>query len=138
GRLVLAPPATPDLATLGALVARARVSVVWLTASLFNLIVDSAPETLQGVGQILTGGEALSVAHVQRAQARLPAAQIINGYGPTEATTFTCCYRIPRPVGPSIPIGRPLPHTEVSVLDASGAPAPVGVAGELFVGGAGM
>jgi surfactin family lipopeptide synthetase C len=140
GRLVLYPGAVPELDALETVVESAGVSCVWLTASLFNLIVDTAPGVLRGVRQILTGGEALSVAHVQRAQARLPHARLINGYGPTEATTFTCCYGIPRPLPDtrSIPIGTPIPHTDVLVVDATGALAPVGVPGELFVAGAGL
>src|SRR5207237_1076368 len=73
-------------------------------------------------------------------QAQWPATTIINGYGPTEATTFTCCHRIPGGLedAPTVPIGRPIAETEVCVLDARGARVPVGVAGELHVGGRGL
>jgi non-ribosomal peptide synthetase component F len=72
------------------------VTTLWLTASLFNTLITDAPEVLAPVQELLTGGEALSVPHIRRAQAQLPHTQLINGYGPTESTTFTCCYRIPR------------------------------------------
>ena len=71
----------------------------------------------------------------------LPSIQIINGYGPTENTTFTCCYPVPRELSndlTSIPIGRPISNTEVYILDGDLNPVPVGVFGELYTGGAGL
>ena len=140
GCCVLFAERVPTAADLAAALARHDVTTLWLTASLFNAVVDEAPAALQGVRQVLTGGEALSVAHIQRAQAALPGTQLIKGYGPTESTTFTCCYPIPRPVGevPSIPIGRPIAHTQVYVLDDRLQPVAGGVAGELYIGGHGL
>ncbi|MBN9693037.1 MAG: amino acid adenylation domain-containing protein [Verrucomicrobia bacterium] len=114
-----------------------RINCLWLTAGLFNHLVDEEPEILAPVEYVLTGGEALSVPHVRRALAALPGTHLLNGYGPTEATTFTCTYRIPQdePLGTSIPIGRPLPRTVCRVLDAQRRPVPVGTSGELFIGG---
>ena len=77
---------------------------MWLTASLFNLVLEEAPEALKDVEQLLTGGEALSVAHVRRALDLLPSTQLINGYGPTESTTFTCCYSIPKQLSGTVPL----------------------------------
>ena len=140
GCCVLYPGRVPTARELGAAVAQGRVTSLWLTASLFNAIVDEAPASLRSVRQILTGGEALSVPHIVRAQAALPETQLINGYGPTESTTFACCYRIPRPfaAGASVPIGGPIGNTQVYVLDETGEPVPVGVSGELFIGGDGL
>jgi len=140
-RCVLFPDPVPTVAALGQVLARHKVSTLWLTAALFNVVVDEAPEVLQGVRQLLIGGEALSVRHVRRALAQLPGTTLINGYGPTEGTTFTCCYRIPRDLAealPSIPIGRPIANTEVYVLDGAIQPVPIGVPGELYIGGAGL
>jgi aspartate racemase len=140
-RCVLFPGRFPLPHDLGRVLAEYRVSTLWLTASLFNMVMDEAPDILQGIRQLLIGGEALSVSHVQRALERLPATQIINGYGPTESTTFTCCYPIPRTGGDfelSIPIGRPIAQTQVYVLDRHLQPVPVGVPGELYIGGAGL
>ena len=82
----------------------------------------------------------LSPPHVAKAVRELPNCQLINGYGPTENTTFTCCYRIPKEwsAGQSIPIGRPISNTRVYVLDCSMEPVPIGVPGELYAAGDGL
>ena len=135
------PERVPEPAALGAYLRAHGVTTLWLTASLYNAVVDQAPAALLGVRQLLIGGEALSVAHVRRGLAALKGTTLINGYGPTENTTFTCCYRIPREVEAgtlSVPIGGPISNTRVYVLDAGGEPVPVGVPGELYVGGDGL
>ncbi len=140
-RCVLFPGRIPTIETLRAALQEYDISTLWLTASLFNLVIDEAPEILSGIQQLLIGGEALSVDHVRRGLELLPRTQIINGYGPTESTTFTCCYSIPRELNPSwrsIPIGRPIGNTQVYLLDRKLQPVPVGVAGELTIGGAGL
>jgi amino acid adenylation domain-containing protein len=142
GKLVVAPPGPPDFDELGQLISRNGVSTIWLTASLFNRVIETRPEALVGVKQLLTGGEALSVHHVRMAFDRLgPETTLINGYGPTESTTFACCYRIPRDLSPdatSVPIGRPIGNTQVYVLDSRLRPVPIGIAGELYIGGDGL
>ena len=90
------PEGFPNLKTLGQVIERHRVTTLWLTASLFNTVIDDAPEILRPIRQLLIGGEALSVTHVRQAHEQLPNTQIINGYGPTENTTFTCCHTIPK------------------------------------------
>ncbi len=141
GRCVLAPGRLPAFDLLGDLLRRHEVDTVWLTATLFNAVIDEAPEILAGVRQLLIGGEALSIPHVRRALELLPATALINGYGPTEATTFACCHRIPRmlPEGlASIPIGKPIANTTIYLLDPSGRPVPIGVPGEIHIGGPGV
>jgi amino acid adenylation domain-containing protein len=140
GCCVLGPARVPEARELGRLLEQHRVTTLWLTASLFNSIVDEEAEVLQGVKQLLVGGEALSVSHVRGALAQLPETQLINGYGPTESTTFTCCYRIEVVTEQTerIPIGTPIGNTRVYLLDARMEPVPVGVAGELYIGGAGL
>jgi amino acid adenylation domain-containing protein len=115
--------------------------IAWLTAALFNAIVDENARKLRGLRQLLIGGEALSVAHVRKAYAALPDTTIINGYGPTECTTFAATCRIPRELDTdvrSIPIGSPIADTTLYILNARGEPVPVGVIGELYIGGAGL
>lgn len=131
----------PDPKELGTVIKNYGVTTLWLTASLFNTIVTEAPEALRGVKEILTGGEALSVTHIRKALELLPETQLINGYGPTESTTFTCCYRLPRQLDPnlkSIPIGKPIANTTVYILDEELKPVSIGVAGELYIGGDGL
>ena len=70
----------------------------------------------------------------------MPETTIINGYGPTENTTFTCCYTIPRELSTqkSIPIGKPISNTQVYILDERLVPVPIGVPGELYAAGDGL
>jgi amino acid adenylation domain-containing protein len=140
-KCILCPGNVPSPTELGDLLHKHEVSTLWLTASLFDAVIDEAPEALSAVGQLLIGGEALSVPHVRRALALLPATKIINGYGPTESTTFTCCYPIPRQLDEAIhavPIGRPIGNTSIYILDQELNPVPIGIPGEIYIGGAGL
>ncbi len=141
GCVVLYPERVPTAEELRDELRERGVTTLWLTGALFNAMVDESPSCVASVKEVVVGGEALSVAHVKRAQQSSPETTFINGYGPTEGTTFTCCHRIPRgiPEGSrSIPIGRVLRGSRVYVLDAHGKRVPEGVAGELFIGGAGL
>ncbi|MBN1552251.1 amino acid adenylation domain-containing protein [bacterium] len=138
---VLYPDPVPDIARLEYLLKTYHITTLWLTASLFNMIVDENPEILSGVRQLLTGGEALSPAHVRHALKCLPNTEIINGYGPTENTTFTTCYPVPSDFSESaviVPIGKPVTNTTVYILDRYRKPVPCGVVGELYTGGDGL
>ncbi|HEU0078247.1 MAG TPA: amino acid adenylation domain-containing protein, partial [Longimicrobiaceae bacterium] len=139
-RLVVPGPGVPTVEELGGIVEREAVTTLWLTAGLFHLAVDEHPQALHGVRQLVAGGDVLSTAHVARALAALPGTRLVNGYGPTENTTFTCCHTVTPAdlAGGSIPIGVPIANTRAYVLDRSGEPSPVGVPGELYAGGAGV
>ena len=117
-----------------------KIDTLWLTAALFNVVIDEDWRHLEGVRQLIIGGEALSPPHVARALRLLPMLRLVNGYGPTEATTFAACYEIRalEPEAAGVPIGRPIANTELYILDADGRPVPIGVAGELYIGGAGL
>jgi len=141
GKCVLFPSKLSDPSGIGAVLHRQQVNTLWLAAALFNSLIDQEPQALSQVKQLLIGGEALSVPHVKKALALLPNTQIINGYGPTESTTFTCCYPIPRQLddkSTSVPIGRPIGNTQVYILDPHLNPVPIGVGGELHIGGDGL
>ena len=140
GRLVVLPPQLPSLEELRRAVREHGVTTLWLTAGLFHQMIDEPGEALQGLRQLLAGGDVLSPAHVRQALQKWPGCRLINGYGPTENTTFTCCHRMTSvdDVGTSVPIGRPIANTRVYVLDQAGHPVPVGVAGELYIGGDGL
>lgn len=139
GRLAILPTTHPSLEDIAATIATQQVTTAWLTAGLFHLMVDHQLDGLQPLRQLLAGGDVLSVAHVDRLLAAHPALRLINGYGPTENTTFSCCYTIPRERAPGpIPIGRPIARSEAWVLDAAGQPVADGELGELYVGGSGL
>lgn len=139
-RLVMFPSDKPSLAELGQTIQRHQVTIIWLTAGLFHLMVDEQLEALRPLRQLLAGGDVLSVSHVQRFRQTLPDCQLINGYGPTEGTTFTCCYPIleAKNIGTSVPIGRPIANTQVYLLNHCLQPVPIGVVGELYIGGDGL
>src|SRR5262249_36262561 len=107
-QLVLMPSGMTSLAELGRTLAQHRVTTAWLTAGLFHQMVDEQLEALTALRQLLAGGDVLSPAHVKKFVATAPSCKLINGYGPTENTTFTCCYAIDASVelNGSVPIGR--------------------------------
>ena len=140
GRLVLLKPGDASLAEIAAAVRDHGVSTLWLTAGLFEVMVDEHLEDLKGLRQLLAGGDVLSMPHVRRAWRGLPATRIINGYGPTENTTFTTARTVIEEDldAASIPIGSPVAGTFVDIVDEEGRLVPVGVPGELRTGGAGL
>ena len=140
GRCVLHPETIPSGPGLASVIGQHKVSAAWLTAALFNAVVDDDPRHLNQLKELLIGGEALSVDHVVRFLNAAPETALINGYGPTECTTFTTTHRIAVTDGASrsIPIGRPITQTTLYVLNRRGEPVPRGLVGELYVGGLGV
>ncbi len=140
GRVVAAPDGPPDPAVLAQVIREHRVSVLWLTAGLFHQLVTHAPDVLESVDQLLAGGDVLAPDAVRVALLARRGKPVVNGYGPTENTTFTTCQVISDPgqVGATVPIGTPIQHTTAYVLDERLRPVPVGVPGELCTGGAGL
>ncbi|HEX9942197.1 MAG TPA: amino acid adenylation domain-containing protein [Thermoanaerobaculia bacterium] len=140
GRLVLFPWRRVSLEDLGPALERWEITTLWLTAGLFHQMVDYRLDSLRSVRQLLAGGDILSPARVRRALEELPGTNLINGYGPTEMTTFTCCHPMasPEEVAAPVPLGRPIGNTRVHVLDGEMQPVPVGVWGELYAGGGGL
>jgi len=139
GKLVLLSAQSPSLQALGDVISSEKITTLWLTAGLFNLMVDHQLESLRSVRQLLAGGDVLSVSHLRTALKALKQIRLINGYGPTEGTTFTCCHTITATdLDTTVPIGYPLPHTQIYVLDADLQRVPAGIPGELYIGGAGI
>jgi non-ribosomal peptide synthetase component F len=94
------------------------VSTLWLTAGFFHEVVDQRLEALGGLRQLLAGGDVLSVGHVRRVLEELPGVRLVNGYGPTENTTFTSCQQVRlESLGSTVAIGKPVENTRVYVLD---------------------
>jgi non-ribosomal peptide synthetase component F len=105
-------------------------------------MVETEAEHLGGVRELLAGGDVLSVEHVKTAHRKMPETWITNGYGPTENTTFSCCYRMGKAeiesLGERVPIGKAIANTRAYVVDEEMRPVGVGINGELCVGGAGL
>jgi amino acid adenylation domain-containing protein len=140
GTLAIYPPKFESVEQFEEFLQGHKVTTLWLTAGLFNTIVDRKVDALRGIKQLLVGGDVLSVAHIQKALAALPNTELINGYGPTENTTFTCCYRIPSDFAGnrSVPIGKPINNTSVYILDERLHKTAIGVPGDLYAGGDGL
>ncbi|MET0236330.1 MAG: amino acid adenylation domain-containing protein [Kibdelosporangium sp.] len=138
--LEIYPAGLPSPSELGQFLIERGVTVAWLTAGLFRLVEEFAPDSLRGLRQLLTGGDVVPHDHVARALERHPGLVITNGYGPTENTTFTATYTVTSAAeidGP-LPIGTPVPGTRVYVLDDRHRLVPPGAVGELYAAGAGL
>ncbi|MEM7350388.1 MAG: amino acid adenylation domain-containing protein [Acidobacteriota bacterium] len=140
GRLVVFPPHTPSLSELGGFLESRRVSTLWLTAGLFHRMAGENLATLGALDQLLAGGDVLSSRHVRRVLDDNPHCTVINGYGPTENTTFTTCatMRDASDVADPVSIGRPIANTTVHVLDEALRVQAIGVFGHLYIGGEGL
>ncbi len=140
GRIVIHHEAVPTAYGLGEVIRRHGVTHLWLTAALFNSVVDDDPHQLHGLCQLFTGGEALSVRHVRRMREAEPGIALFNGYGPTECTTFAVTHAIGDLAGDarSVPIGRAIDHARLHIVDGDGRPVRNGEAGELWIAGSGV
>ncbi len=139
-RLILFPSRVPSLEELGQAIKQYQVTILWLTSGLFHLMVDEKLEDLASLQQLLAGGDVLSVTHIRKFLKKVDGCKLINGYGPTENTTFTCCHLIDslEENCQSVPIGKPIANTQVYLLDKYFNPVPTGVVGELYTGGDGL
>jgi amino acid adenylation domain-containing protein len=139
-RLEIAPPGMPSLEELGACIEGGGVTILWLTASLFHQMVEAQLGSLWRVRILLAGGDVLAPQLCQRVLDELPGCVLVNGYGPTETTTFAACQRMVHgeQIGSRVPIGRAIANTTLYVLDQEGQLVPIGVAGELYIGGDGV
>jgi amino acid adenylation domain-containing protein len=115
-----------------------EITTMWLTSPLFNQLVDADTEIFLGLRNLLVGGDTLSPPHINRVKQKYPALNIINGYGPTENTTFSTTYLIDKTFKENIPIGKPIANSTAYVFDTHLRLVPIGVSGELYVGGDGV
>ena len=138
--VVVAPPGALDASALRRSIAEHGVTDLWLTAGLFHALAAEAASSLRGLRQVIAGGDAVAAAAVRRVQASCPGLRVLNGYGPTETTTFATLCELPR-LGSDedeVPIGVPLDGGYVRVLDEAQREVAPGEAGELWIGGAGV
>lgn len=139
GRLVLCEEQTLlDPVLLKNEIQEQQVTQMWFTAGWFNQLVETAIEVFETLSVILVGGEKLSAKHVRKLLETYPAMEIINGYGPTENTTFSLTYPIKPGFDTNIPIGFPLSNRTVYILNEQQQLLPIGVVGEIYLGGAGL
>ncbi|WP_030344683.1 non-ribosomal peptide synthase/polyketide synthase [Streptomyces sp. NRRL S-1022] len=140
GCVVVAPGENVDAALLRRLAADGGLTALWLTAGLFRLLAQDAPDCFRGLKQVWTGGDVVPAQAVRRVLAACPGLTVVDGYGPTETTTFatSCALTDPAAVPDTVPIGRPLDDMRVHVLDARLRPVPPGCAGELYLAGEGV
>lgn len=140
GRVVVAPPGQIDPAVIRQLVKTRRLQTLWLTAGLFRVIAEEDPSCLDGLYQVWTGGDVVSAASVSRVLAACPDLTVVDGYGPTEATTFSTCHpmKFGDIVTDPIPIGFPMDGMRCYLLDSALRLVPEGVTGELYIAGEGL
>ncbi|MBZ4377474.1 non-ribosomal peptide synthetase, partial [Corallococcus sp. AS-1-6] len=140
-KLVLPPPHALSLEELAEQLRRHRVTALFITTALFEQMVLHQGEALAEVRQVLTGGDVMPWSRLRDHLPRLAeGATLFHAYGPTENTTFSTTlplHRDTRVAGP-VSIGRPIPNSTAYVFDAHLHPVPVGVAGEVYVGGPGL
>ena len=140
-RLVMArPEGHKDPAYLAATIEQAGITTLHFVPSMLQLFLDQVEAgRCQGLRRMLCSGEALPHALQQRSLARFPHSELHNLYGPTEAAIDVTAWRCNAEIHPGIvPIGRPIANTQIYVLDAHRQPVPLGVTGEIYIGGVGV
>jgi amino acid adenylation domain-containing protein len=118
-----------------------NISSMFITVALFNKVAQEEPTAFSGMKYLLVGGDACSPKMINRVLTYGPPKKILNAYGPTESTTFALTYSIASGSIQNVeifPIGKPISNTQVYVLDSNMNPVPIGVPGELFIGGDGL
>ena len=141
GRIVVLDQSTIlDPAAFGRALIRNRVTVLWLTVGLFNEYADVLSNEFRSLRYLMTGGDALDPKVIARVLHRSPPQHLLNGYGPTETTTFATTHEIHEVPenARSIPIGRPIGNTRIYIFDRHRQPVPIGVTGELYIAGTGV
>ncbi|GLZ27982.1 hypothetical protein Lesp02_01720 [Lentzea sp. NBRC 105346] len=140
GRLVFAPPGRLDPATLARLVRTHGVTGAWVAAGLFRVIAEEAPESFAGMREVWAGGDVVPAEAVRRMLRACPGLVVVDGYGPTEATSVATHFVMSDPdaVPGVVPIGRPIDNRRAYVLDRDLRPVAPGRLGELYLAGAGV
>jgi amino acid adenylation domain-containing protein len=125
---------------LAAFIPRFNISVLFLTTPLFHHLAREIPGAFGALRYLVAGGDALQPEAARAVLQTAPPAHLVNGYGPTEVTTFAVCYEVSAvpPGAVTIPIGRPISNTRAYILDAAFEPVPAGISGELYLGGPGV
>jgi nonribosomal peptide synthetase CepB len=138
-RVMITEPGVVDAERLAAHVADGLTAVNF-TAGHFRALVQESPESFSGLRDVSAGGDVVPLDVVERVRQACPRLRVWHTYGPTE-TTLCATWKAIEPgdqVGPTLPIGRPLPGRRLYVLDVFLRPCSAGVAGDLYIAGAGV
>lgn len=141
GKLVLPPTRIEqDMLQMAAIIADWEITHTLCLPSLYMLLLELADtHKLSTLQTVIVAGEACPSELVRRHFSDLPQAKLYNEYGPTETTVWSTAYEIPSGYdGERVPIGKPIPNVQNYILDQSARPVPIGVPGELCIGGAGV
>ena len=139
-KLVLGPAGMVSVEQLAEIIVKEEVTVLGLSAALFNQIVDERKQDLAGVRYLVTGGDVLSRRHVSKYFENGTPRWLLNTYGPTEASTVACCYPMScfDDVSRSVSIGHATANTEVHIVDQEMNDVGIGVPGEICLAGFGL
>ncbi|MQA24618.1 MAG: amino acid adenylation domain-containing protein, partial [Micromonosporaceae bacterium] len=140
GCVVVMPPGDVNAAARGRVIAAHQVTNVHVTAGLFRVLAEEAPQIFAGVREVATGGDVVSAAGIRALLEAHPGLTVRANYGPTETTAFTTsvCYTAADTVPASVPIGLPMDNSAAYVLDEFLKPLPPGVIGDLYISGSGL
>jgi amino acid adenylation domain-containing protein len=127
-----------DARALGRFLAKNRIDIMFLIPPLFNQLVEADETLFRPLRYVITGGDVMSMKHVEQVRKANPSLTMINAYGPTENTTYSTCYPVTQAEPRTIPIGRPIPNSTAYVFDREMRLSPPGAVGELYVGGDGL
>ncbi|GGA41733.1 hypothetical protein GCM10010981_33430 [Dyella nitratireducens] len=138
--IVITPACLLDAVALGETLQLHQATVLHLTAGLFHQYADALAPVFARLNYLLFGGDKIDADKVRRVLQGTPPAHLVQCYGPTETTTFASTHEIREldAQARSVPIGRPIGNTQIYVLDAHGEPVPIGVTGEIHIGGDGV
>ena len=127
-----------DANALGRELIQNNITILWLTSPLFTQIAEKRTDIFAKLKYLLVGGDILSPPHINKVRKNNPGLKVINGYGPTENTTFSTTYLIEKDFETNIPVGKPISNSTAYILDKHLNYQPIGVIGELCVGGDGL
>ncbi|HLK96470.1 MAG TPA: amino acid adenylation domain-containing protein, partial [Hymenobacter sp.] len=141
GTLAIGAPGQKSLEQLAREVRTAGVNTLWLSAGLFHAAVDNCIELFEGISYMLSGGDSILPGHVAKLLKAYPGIVFINGYGPTESTTFSAVHTITALESIDLQrncIGKPIGNTQLHILNPALTQLPVGAIGEIYLAGDGL
>jgi amino acid adenylation domain-containing protein len=138
--LIVPQAAVLEAAHFADLLRQENVTVLWMSVGLFNQYIDVLGDVFGSLRYLIVGGDRLEPGAIRRVLRDNPPRHLLNGYGPTECTTFstTCLIDAVEEGATSIAIGRPISNARIHILDRRGRAVPIGVTGEIYIGGDGV